>query len=417
MARARKGIKSSAQDNFLAPMAVTGLTASDVGTSRAFNDGAANLSWSLPANSPAATSYDITTSPTTTTTNVSGTSATVTGLSSNTNYTFTVIAKNLSGSSAGTTSSSILITTVPATPSAPTASTVANNAQDSVSWTAPENGGKSISTYDWESNDSKAGSTASTSVTVNQEAGTVQKYRVRANNANGASAWSAYSSDVTTFSFVPYSFTPYSFTPYSFTPTYSFTPYSFTPYSFVPSYSFVPYSFVPTTFCIDEDTLIQVVALSEKFGEDSVELKPAKDIKVGDSVWSISWDGLVDDISDPNTDTVYPEELSNVKKVKTEIVAISPSTKEVTLYLNEDTGKRFSPEEKILVKRNNQHMFIEAKSVTTQDEIFEATDSGMVSVPVTSIDYIDEERQVFTFNAFPVDTIIAGNLIVHNKKI
>lgn len=397
----KAGRRSQSANDFLEPMAPVIASATDVGTNRAFNDGAVTVSFTLPENSPAATGYTVLSSGAQTATG-SSSPITITGLLSDTAYTFQVKATNAVGDSPySTASSSVTVTTVPQTPSAPTASTVANNAQDSVSWTAPANGGKAISTYDWESNDSKSGSTASTSVTVNQEAGTIQKYRVRANNANGASSWSAYSSDVTTFSFVPYSFTPYSFTPYSFTPTYSF----------------VPYSFVPTTFCIDEDTLIQVVALSEKFGEDSVELKPAKDIKVGDSVWSISWDGLVDDISDPNTDTVYPEELLNVKKVKTEIVAVSPSTKEVTLYLNGDTGKRFSPEEKILVKRDNQHMFIQAKTVTTQDEIFEATDSGMVSVPVTSVDYIDEERQVFTFNAFPVDTIIAGNLIVHNKKI
>ena len=401
MARARKGIKSSAQDNFLAPMAVTDLTASNVGTNRGFNDGAANLSWNLPANSPAASSYDITTTPTTTTTNVSGTSATVTGLSSDTNYTFTVVAKNSLGESTGTTSSSVLITTVPATPTAPSASTVNGSAQDTISWTAPANGGSAISLYYWESNDGKAGTTSSTSVTLGQEAGTSQSYRVRAENGNGLSSWSAYSSSVTTFSF-----TPFSFVPYSFVPSFSFVPFSFVPYSFVPSFTFAPVS-----FCIDQDTLVQVVGLN-----DSVELKPAKDIKLGDSTWAISWDGLLDESADPHADAIYSEELLNVKKVKSEIVGISPSTKSTTLYLNGDSAKRFTPEEKILVKRNNQHMFIEAKSITTLDEIFEATESGMTAVPVTSIDYIDEVREVFMFNASPVDTIIAGNIIVHNRK-
>ncbi len=163
--------------------------------------------------------------------------------------------------------------------------------------------------------------------------------------------------------------------------------------------------------CIDQDTLVQVVGLN-----DSVELKPAKDIKLGDSTWAINWDGLLDESADPHADAIYSEELLNVKKVKSEIVGISPSTKSTTLYLNGDSAKRFTPEEKILVKRNNQHMFIEAKSITTLDEIFEATESGMTAVPVTSIDYIDEVREVFMFNASPVDTIIAGNIIVHNKK-
>lgn len=412
----RAGRHSQSANDFLQPMAPVIDSATDVGTSRAFNDGAVTVSFTLPEGSPAATGYTVLSSGSHTATG-SSSPITVTGLSSDTAYTFQVKATNAIGDSDySTASSSVTATTVPNTPAAPSAVTVNNAAQDTVSWTAPSNGGKAISNYDWESDDSKSGSTSSTSVTLGQEAGTSQSYRVRAQNANGYSNWSQYSSSVTTFSFtpfsfVPYSFTPFSFAPYSFTPTFSFTPFSFAPYSFTPTFSFTP-----TQYCIDEDTLIQVVGLSEKYGNESVELKAAKDIKVGDSVWSISWDGLKDDLTDPETSTVYPEELSNVQKVKTEIVSISPSKKEVTLYLNGDMGKRFSAEEKILVKRDNQHMFIQAKSITTLDEIFEATDSGMIAVPVTSIDYIEEEREVFTFNAFPTDTLIAGNIIVHNKK-
>ena len=219
------------------------------------------------------------------------------------------------------------------------------------------------------------------------------------------------------YSFTPaYSFTPvaYSFTPYSFTPVYSFTPYSFTPvYSFVP-YSFTPtaYSFVPLKVCIDQDTLIQVVGL-----ENSVEFKAAKDIKLEDQIWSITWEGLLDDLQDPSASTVYPENLQGVQRVKSKIVQIEPSIKETTIYFNGDKNKRFTAEEKVLIKRGSSHIFVEAKTITTSDLIFEATDSGMVATPVTGIDYIEETRNVFKFNAFPVDTIIAGNMVVHNSKV
>ena len=63
----RRGIKSSAQDNFLEPNAVTGLSATDIGTGRPYNNGAASLTWSLPAASPPATLYTITSTPATTT--------------------------------------------------------------------------------------------------------------------------------------------------------------------------------------------------------------------------------------------------------------------------------------------------------------------------------------------------------------
>ena len=225
------------------------------------------------------------------------------------------------------------------------------------------------------------------------------------------------------YSFTPYSFTPtpaYTFTPtaYTFTPTaptYTFTPtpaYTFTPYTFTP-YSFTPtYSFVPLKVCIDEDTLIQIVGY-----ENSVEFKAAKDIVLGDKIWSITWDGLLDDLQDPGASTIYPENLKNVKRVQSEIVQISPSTKDTTLYFNGDKTKRFTPEEKVLIKRLDSHIFVEAKTVTENDFIFEPTDSGMVATPVSSLDYIEEIRNVFKFNAFPVDTIIAGNMVVHNSKV
>jgi hypothetical protein len=237
-----------------------------------------------------------------------------------------------------------------------------------------------------------------------------------------ASCAAPYSFTPTAYSFVPYAFTPvYSFVPYAFTPVYSFTPYSFTPvpYSFTPyaftPYSFTPlppYSFVPLKVCIDQDTLVQIVGEN-----DSVEFKAAKDVKLGDHIWSITWEGLLDDLQDPSASTIYPENLQGVQRVKSQIVQIEPSVKDRTIYFNDDKNKRFTAEEKVLIKRLNSHIFVEAKTITMDDYIFEATDSGIVATPVTGIDYIEETRDVFKFNAFPVDTIIAGNMVVHNSKV
>lgn len=423
---------SQGANDFLAPYAPTIGTATDVGTNRAYNDGAAIVTFTAdPRN--AATSFTVTSSPGGFTATGSASPITVTGLQSATDYTFTVTATNSYGTSAASGPTTVMTaTTVPATPSAPSASTVANQTQDSVSWTAPANGGKSITNYHWESDDAKSGDINATSVTVTQEAGTAQSYHVYATNANGNSAYSGYSSQVTTFSFVPYSFVPYSFTPFSFTPfaftpyaftpvysftpyaftPYAFTPYAFTPYSFTPAYSFVPYAFTPLKVCIDQDTLIQIIGAN-----NSVEFKPAKDIVIGDKIWSIHWLGLQDESIDPHAEAVYPASLEEISKVPSEIIAIDPSVKDLTLYFNGDLGKRFTAEEKVLVKRDNTHVFVEAKTITTSDFIFEATETGMVETPVTSVDYIEETRNVFKFNAFPVDTIIAGNMVVHNSKV
>ena len=122
-------------------------------------------------------------------------------------------------------------------------------------------------------------------------------------------------------------------------------------------------------------------------------------------------------MQDPSASTIYPENLQGVQRVKSQIVQIEPSVKDRTIYFNGDKNKRFTAEEKVLIKRLNSHIFVEAKTITMDDYIFEATDSGMVATPVTGIDYIEETRDVFKFNAFPVDTIIAGNMVVHNSKV
>ena len=58
----RVGKKSQASNDFLEPLAPTSVSASNVGTGRAYNNGAAVVSFSLPALSPAATSFTVTAS-------------------------------------------------------------------------------------------------------------------------------------------------------------------------------------------------------------------------------------------------------------------------------------------------------------------------------------------------------------------
>jgi hypothetical protein len=223
----RAGKKSLAQNDFLQPSTPTIGTATDVGTARPFNNGAASVTFTLPAGSPAATNFTVTSSPGSFVGTGSSSPVVVGGLATGTAYTFTVVASNAAGSSgASGVSNSATITTVPTAPSAPTVSSpnpgsatnVAGATNDNVSWSAPNNnGGKAVTGYAWASSDGKSGTTAGTSVTVAQEGGTAQTYTVQATNANGNSASSAASSSVTTFSFTPFSvfgFAPFGFSPF-----------------------------------------------------------------------------------------------------------------------------------------------------------------------------------------------------------
>ena len=193
----RSGTGSSAQDNFIGPDSVTGVTASDVGTNRAYNDGAITVSWTAPAAGNTPTGYKVYESSTLITTVSYGTNtATVTGLATGSSHTYSVSAYDSYGETGKVSASAVTVTTVPAQPGAPTAS--AGVDQDTVSWSAPANGGKAITNYYWTCSDGKSGNTTSTSITVSQEANTAQTYNVRADNANGSSATSANSNSVTT---------------------------------------------------------------------------------------------------------------------------------------------------------------------------------------------------------------------------
>ena len=226
-------------------------TATDVGTSRAFNNGAATVTFTEGAGAPA-TSFTVTSSPGDYTATGASSPITVEGLQSDTAYTFTVKGNNLSGSSLDSpASNSITATTVPATPSAPTVTTSALS--DAVSWTAPATGGKAITGYTWASSDGKGATVGSgtTSVNVTQEANTSQTYTVYATNDNGNSGTSNASSSVTTPPFFP-PFFPF-FPPFFpfFPPFFPFFPpfFPFFPF-FPPFFPFFPpfFPFFPPFF-------------------------------------------------------------------------------------------------------------------------------------------------------------------------
>jgi hypothetical protein len=394
------GRKSSAQDNFLAPLAPTDVTATDVGTSRAFNDGAATVSFSLPGNSPAATSYTATSSSGGYTATGSSSPLTVSGLQSDTSYTFTVTAENAQGTSpSSAASASITATTVPATPSAPSVSTVGGAAQDSVSWTAPANGGKAITGYTWSSSDSKSGSTASTSVTVNQEQGTSQTYAVYATNANGNSLVSANSASVTTFSFTPFSFAPFSvfgFSPFSFSP-FSFAPFGVFGFSPFSVFGFSPFSFYQGGWSLEGATL---VLTADGFVE-------AQTLQVGDILMSIDFDGIDVSNFDPLTwSTNDPLNVNNY--VETTITQIKERLVENIVYIN---GEGFSDNHSILTRKNYESKFILSSEIDESYEIWSYATRDWAPVYNVEISPAPEGAKVYSINAEPYDIIITNGSI------
>ena len=199
----RFGKKAQGANDFLKPYAPTIGTATDVGTARAYNNGAATVTFT--ASGPnAATSYTVTSSPGNITASGSASPITVTGLTTGTAYTFTVTGTNSYGTGdASSASNSITATTVPAAPTIGTASDVPsgrayNNAQASVTFTAGATGGKTITGYTVLSSGSQTGTGATSPISVTGlSSATAYTFQVKATNANGDSAYSSASNSVT----------------------------------------------------------------------------------------------------------------------------------------------------------------------------------------------------------------------------
>ena len=184
------------------PQPPTSIVATNVGTSRAYNNGSASVAFTAAAadGGSTITSYTITSSPGSFTASGATSPIVVTGLQSATSYTFTGIATNSIGvSTTSSASSSITATTVPQEPTPGTA-TASNTTTASLPFTAGATGGSSITNYKYSTDGttytalSPAQTTSPLSIS-GLTPGTAYVFRIKAVNANGDSAAStAYSS-------------------------------------------------------------------------------------------------------------------------------------------------------------------------------------------------------------------------------
>ena len=179
------------------PDAPTIGAATNVGTSRAFNNGSATVAYTAAATGGPVTTFTATSTPGSFT--GTGTSPiTVTGLQSATSYTFTVSAANANGTQTSGSSSSITATTVPQAPTIGTFTDGGTGTTGTLSFTAGATGGSAITNYSFSTDGSTytALSPAQTSSPLSLTGLTAGTYNfsVRAINANGSSAASSNAS-------------------------------------------------------------------------------------------------------------------------------------------------------------------------------------------------------------------------------
>jgi hypothetical protein len=425
----KTGKKSLAANDFLIPLPPGPPTANDVGTNRPFDNGSAVVGFS-PVD--LAVSYKIYAASAGQTT-VTATGATspiiITGLKSNILYTFTVTGFNSEGVEGAPSdpSTATLITTVPATPAAPGA-TSPNANQDVVTWLAPATGGKTITGYIWTASDGKTnlsggnpggGQTANLSVTVSQEAGSAQTYRVYAINANGNSSESAASASITTtFSFAPFGafgFSPFGAFGFSPFKAFGFSPFKafgFSPFGFSP---FKAFGFSPF-ICIASNTKIATISKKNKL----IWVK-AKDISIGTKVFTPVWDEFKgDEIENPYDSIIKYDNLSNLRLETGEVRSIKKKVAEETIYFNGNIEKRFSMTQPILAIKDGElvHSWVFAGQVVPGDIIWEYSfNLGIFQKTIIEkTDIISKDEYVYAFDIEDIDTFIAGDVICHNRR-
>jgi hypothetical protein len=190
-----------------APGQVTGLTATDVGTSRSYNSGRIDLSWTAPSNGGSAiTGYfierslnGVSYSTLVSNTGSTSTSYTDTGLTSAQTYYYRVSAINAIGTGTASSAASATATTVPQTPTITGVSSISGT-QVSLSFSGAT-GGKALSSLTITSSPSislsYSGTSSPVTVTGSYVGNQSYTFTMSATNANGTSGTSAASSSIT----------------------------------------------------------------------------------------------------------------------------------------------------------------------------------------------------------------------------
>ena len=176
-----------------APQTPTGVTATDAGSGRTYNNGSASVAFTPSTLGGLPTIYTVTSSPGSYTATGSSSPITVSGQQSATSYTYTVVASNNYGTaSTSSASAAVTATTLPEMPTNLTA--FAGSNQATVEYTANATGGASV-TYTATSSPGGFTGTGSSPITVSGLTnGTSYTFILTATNSNGTVTTSASNS-------------------------------------------------------------------------------------------------------------------------------------------------------------------------------------------------------------------------------
>jgi hypothetical protein len=210
-----------------------------------------------------------------------------------------------------------------------------------------------------------------------------------------------------TFSFSPFGFSPapepppepvFSFTPFgafSFvtTPVFGFTPFG--------AFGFLQFSFVPSQ-CIEENTLV-------KTPNGDI---PVKDLKMGDSIYSIN----IDEVNTNNSISLNSSTLTATGLVEVQIDDIYVSQKDIVVCFNEDYYSKYSQEQPFFIKRDGFYGVISAGLINEGDYLIKINEDGNTEESlVNNIEIFNGNFNVYSLSLSSQTWYVAGGCLVHTK--
>jgi intein/homing endonuclease len=146
-------------------------------------------------------------------------------------------------------------------------------------------------------------------------------------------------------------------------------------------------------------------------------LVAAKDLSVGDKVLSVQIAEL-----DPQLDTEIEFTIGNSLTivsegfVETTITNIVKSEKDGITYFNGDTLAKYSSEQPVFVRSNNEFVVKVAGNVVAGDMLVKILEDGTYTEEeVLEITVLDVPGTVYQFSCDDYHWFIAGGYLVHNK--
>jgi hypothetical protein len=404
-------VASSASNSITAttlPQAPTIGTATNQGSGRPYNQGQVQVTFTANANGGAAIdSYAVNAFDTNGNylAQVTGSSSplTFTTLSSGGVYKFAAYSHNANGYSAASAfSGNVTVTTVPAAPAAPTASSPSAG-NDTISWSAPADGGSAITSYVFSDNGFTPVNIGNvTSYNMAETQGSNHYFQVAAVNANGTGALSPASNTVTTtFSFAPFGFTPFG----------AFGAYgnfgAFGAYGNFGAFGAYGNVYGQGGFKFSSSINVNTEIIMYSVAGEPELLKPAGQLKVGDKLFALDL-GPEPTNGDWRTWALSAgQNLSSANLVETEIVDIQivPETK--FIYID---GDLFSETHWILVKKDDVVKFIKSTDIDTTYQRYSYNTHDFVDIIL--VESLDLAMDKVSINCEPYDNFFTKQMLV-----